>query len=281
MRAKLFCALVVISACALGASSSPQPVPQPATAQSHALEEIAKSAKLYSDEKKNPANEPDSENILREIRTVEAQERATSYARVTLILSWIQLALSTITIAGLYYTIKYTRHTAQETTRAVNSAIDTAKIQLRAYVTLDEISISSMKPFTISFFFKNSGQTPALKLATQTAMALMHPHQLQFFPLTIPEFDTDGHSLGGGSRSPLHSTIFSITPDIETELTTNRRIIAISVAFKYEDIYGNAHDFRDDFHTYGHPDRGITIRRAPFPEKLAQKIWDQLNQGEI
>lgn len=121
-----------------------------------------------------PGRASDEATENREDKDLKAQQSMADSAVAMLALTRWQIAVGLLGIAGLAWTIHYSRETARAAVAATQLAENTAVAQLRAYVHV--ASVTGALPngeggvFAVSVEVRNFGQTPARNVRTWLAV---------------------------------------------------------------------------------------------------------------
>jgi hypothetical protein len=188
VRAKFFLTLLAV---ACGAYSQ-QPSPSPAES-AHNKKPSSADAKQTTNEDKRGSNESPliisgnvSSVVKGEITTIKTSEETANESnyheqkasdeRIALILTVISLGVSIIltVITGLL--ARFTWKLWTETGKVVSGAEDTAKRQLRAYVSVEPKEVRFLSPEYspgITILLKNHGSTPARKVTHKSEIAVL------------------------------------------------------------------------------------------------------------
>lgn len=117
------------------------------------------------------AKNDDAEKTEREITDLKAQQDMAYWAMLMFWAAFAQAVVGAVGIYFIWHTIKLSQaataaaiKAAQEAEKSVAIAEDTAKRELRAYVSITEATMGRPGSLHVSIDFKNAGQTPAYNL---------------------------------------------------------------------------------------------------------------------
>ena len=139
-----------------------------------------------------------------------------------------------------------------QTKRSVDSASDTARKQLRAYLSVVKGEVSGLEdddPLRVKLTFRNSGQTPAYEVVGDAKIGVTD------YPLKqSPDVDTvpDGPPMMLGTG--LESYVFWDGDSADKpKINSGEKVIHAFGSFRYKDVFGEQHKLKFSLIYHGDP----------------------------
>ncbi len=194
---------------------------------------------VQAQEYKHPCSDPQS----RDESDLCAQYRAAAGANDAAAWAFYQLVLSALGLAGLIGTIYFTIRATNAAVEFNRIARDTAKRELRAYITVasaqfGDLVVNGKTPVLI--MLKNTGQTPAYNLRTLSNTTLHYAGKVLTF--SEPTFDDIGVGMmGANGETELNSESVALTMQHVMGLETGILSFYAMARVRYEDTFGDIH----------------------------------------
>jgi hypothetical protein len=156
------------------------------------------------------------------------------------------------------------KEATQATKQSVDLAADTAKKQLRAYLSVVKGEVSGLEnnePLRVKLTFKNSGQTPAYAVKGDAKIGIA---DFPLSPPAKPEIVPDGPpmTLGPG----LESYVFwDGNAEDKSQIKSGKRIIHAFGKFQYRDVFGSEHALNFSLIYHGDPGFKFSPLMGPTP----------------
>ena len=155
-----------------------------------------------------------------------------------------QIAVGFLGIAGLGWTIHYTRATANAAVAAIELAESTAERQLRAYVGPTRVYFRSFGPgvpASVVVEIKNFGQTPARNYEAALWIE-MHPAPLPERPISKkPDFaGRDETLMPDGASVVVCETSAAVPAAIFAAIRTETYALCLVGEITYKDVFGKS-----------------------------------------
>jgi hypothetical protein len=194
--------------------------------------------------------EREDENLAAQRSIAESSEKVGQYAAPMFYVGTAGFLLSLATVFASFSaawfalgSVREARKATQVAQRALATTEDTAKKQLRAYLVLDGAEIPQETPDGMLYAvmrFKNCGQTPA----TITHVGHVCFASQMIFPRDLNALELRPYTsvIGGGSTVQFHAAnTLIVLPDLKDRIAEGKMQIAVRIAIRYTDIYGDEH----------------------------------------
>lgn len=186
-------------------------------------------------------NRREQEAADRERNDLEAQQVMATKTKELSLIGWAQIVISLLGFGALFYTLALTRRTARSAEAANAISADTAKRQLRAYVSMHANTVARRTNDVIGVVeLINSGQTPAEILGYSCRVNIDSP-----WAQTAPElgqFREHRLLMGAGITNRFaaeQGVPWDTTRDLE--LSTCAISIRLFGYVRYKDVFGDEH----------------------------------------
>lgn len=230
------------------------------------------------------------ERQSREAQDLVAQQQMAVWARAMFWATAAQALFSLLGLIGLGFTVLFAYRTARDgriastaAVRAVTTAEDTAKRQLRAYVGVRKATAKfepNARRVSVEVIIKNAGQTPAQKLVWATRIGVFPLGKPKLAPFPDPSTLPPQEMLPG--REVVSNPWVDLRCDEElASLKANKVAAYLAVWCRYVDVYGDEHEHTQIARTVFAEDR-ISFRADGYETttRHAQKSDDAEFEGE-
>lgn len=208
---------------------------------SHEQDAQADADKAQRDEQR------EDENLAIQRSIPESSEKIGQYAAPMFYVGAAGFALSLMTVLAsisaawfAFSSVREARKATEVAQRALAVTEDTAKKQLRAYLVFDGGEIPETSPQGMLYAvmkLKNCGQTPAF--ITHVGHACIASQSIFSRDLDALELKPYTSVVGGGNTVQFHAAnTLILLPNLKQEVAAGRMQVAVRIAIRYSDIYG-------------------------------------------
>lgn len=179
----------------------------------------------------------------REQEDLDAQKSMAKWAKYMFWAAFASAVLSGLGIVLIYVTFRETRRAANSADAIVDVTRDSAERQLRAYISVDQIMVTSISvgaPLVAWVKVQNRGQTPARNIKIRECVILctgVPPRKAEVREMSEPH---RLHDLGAGQHSN-QRTPFEEEPLTEVQvsaLKSGHVSFVFATYISYEDVFG-------------------------------------------
>lgn len=240
MRRFLWLAIVVLLFAADANAQSRQPPQQPRPQDQRAAEDQRGTAEqpLVVHVVPGEGDQTEAEKERRDHEREAVNEGRMVFLTLALaVFAGVQAFFTFVTTRGL----KYARRSAEAAERNIETLQNIAKAQLRAYVGIENVKISNTKgagPAVVSVVIKNSGQTPAYKVATHFSVRWGARNEIDLAPLMQPGGSSDFMSPGDQRETEMEIPRKLLEQILERIDSGTMQLFALGL-IEYDDAFGD------------------------------------------